>query len=76
MPVPWRRLPTGTIIVDMPEPATCERVVLYARVSSHDQRAISTVNLRAFRSMPPNGISTSWNRCLRSVPGSTASVAK
>jgi putative resolvase len=39
MPVPWRRLPTGTIIVDMPEPARCERVALYARVSSHDQRA-------------------------------------
>ena len=39
MPVPWRRLPTGPIVVDMPEPATCERVALYARVSSHDQRA-------------------------------------
>jgi len=39
MPVPWRRLPTGTIIVDLPEPARCERVALYARVSSHDQRA-------------------------------------
>jgi len=39
MPVPWRKLPTGTIVVDAPEPATCERVALYARVSSHDQRA-------------------------------------
>jgi len=39
MPVPWRRLPTGTIIVDMPEPVECERVALYARVSSYDQRA-------------------------------------
>jgi putative resolvase len=39
MPVPWRRLPTGTIVVDAPEPTRCERVALYARVSSHDQRA-------------------------------------
>ena len=39
MPVPWRQLPTGTIVVDAPEPVTCERVALYARVSNHDQRA-------------------------------------
>ncbi|MBV8435113.1 MAG: IS607 family transposase [Candidatus Eremiobacteraeota bacterium] len=39
MPVPWRQLPTGTIVVDAPEPAACERVALYARVSSHDQRS-------------------------------------
>ncbi|MHB8141894.1 MAG: IS607 family transposase [Vulcanimicrobiaceae bacterium] len=39
MPVPWRQLPTGTIVVDAPEPVACERVALYARVSSHDQRA-------------------------------------
>lgn len=38
MPVPWRKLPTGTIVVDAPEPIVCERVALYARVSSHDQR--------------------------------------
>ncbi|MDH2909849.1 MAG: IS607-like element ISCARN56 family transposase, partial [Candidatus Eremiobacteraeota bacterium] len=31
-------LPTGTIVVDAPEPIVCERVALYARVSSHDQR--------------------------------------
>jgi putative resolvase len=38
MPVPWRQLPSGTILVDSPmdeQPAT---VALYARVSSHDQR--------------------------------------
>lgn len=39
MPVPWRQLATGTIVVDVPEPVACERVALYARVSSHDQRA-------------------------------------
>jgi putative resolvase len=38
MPVPWRQLSTGTIVVDAPEPVICERVALYARVSSHDQR--------------------------------------
>jgi predicted site-specific integrase-resolvase len=39
MPVPWRQLPTGTIVVDVPEPVACERVALYARVSSHALRA-------------------------------------
>jgi putative resolvase len=39
MPVPFRRLPTGTILVDVVASAGAERVVLYARVSSHDQRA-------------------------------------
>jgi Predicted site-specific integrase-resolvase len=40
MPVPFRRLPSGTILVDSPSPvAAADRVVLYARVSSHDQRA-------------------------------------
>ena len=39
MPVPARRLESGTIWVDVAaEPAT-GRVVLYARVSSHDQRS-------------------------------------
>ena len=38
MPVPFRRLPSGTILVDVAA-AGDERVVLYARVSSHDQRA-------------------------------------
>jgi putative resolvase len=37
MPVPFRRLPSGTILVDVAA-AGEERVVLYARVSSHDQR--------------------------------------
>ena len=38
MPVPFRRLPSGTILVDVAA-AGEERVVLYARVSSHDQRS-------------------------------------
>jgi putative resolvase len=38
MPVPYRRLPSGTILVDVAEASGDQRVVLYARVSSHDQR--------------------------------------
>lgn len=38
MPVPFRRLPSGTILVDVAATGY-ERVVLYARVSSHDQRS-------------------------------------
>lgn len=38
MPVPFRRLPSGTILVDVAAPGD-GRVVLYARVSSHDQRS-------------------------------------
>lgn len=37
MPVPARRLPSGTIVVDPPETAE-GRTVAYVRVSSHDQR--------------------------------------
>jgi putative resolvase len=39
MPVPARRLPSGTILVDAPSSPPGERVVLYARVAAHDQRA-------------------------------------
>ena len=39
MPVPFRRLPSGTILVDVAKQAGDQRVVLYARVSCHDQRA-------------------------------------
>ena len=39
MPVPFRRLPSGTILVDVAKQAGDQRVVRYARVSSHDQRA-------------------------------------
>jgi putative resolvase len=39
MPVPARRLPSGTILVDAPGSPPSGRVVLYARVSAHDQRA-------------------------------------
>ena len=31
MPVPFRRLPSGTILVDVAEPTSPQRVVLYAR---------------------------------------------
>ena len=37
MPVPSRQLSTGTILVDVPETPT-GRTVVYARVSSHDQK--------------------------------------
>lgn len=39
MPVPARRLASGTIWVDVAETRCDGRVVVYARVSSHDQRA-------------------------------------
>src|SRR5919106_4307217 len=41
MPVPARRLPSGTILVDTPgsDGVPDRRAVLYARVSAHDQRA-------------------------------------
>lgn len=40
MPVPFRRLASGTILVDAPSAVAARaRVVVYARVSSHDQRA-------------------------------------
>jgi putative resolvase len=40
MPVPARRLPSGTILVEVPasDGALASRAVLYARVSAHDQR--------------------------------------
>jgi len=39
MPVPARRLGSGTIWVDVADARAEGRVVVYARVSSHDQRA-------------------------------------
>src|SRR5918992_1177234 len=43
MPVPARRLPSGTILVEVPggdgDGVSVGRAVLYARVSAHDQRA-------------------------------------
>jgi putative resolvase len=41
MPVPARRLPSGTILVDTPGTGSLpdRRAVLYARVSAYDQRA-------------------------------------
>jgi putative resolvase len=40
MPVPARRLPSGTILVDAPGSGSPDgRAVVYARVSAHDQRA-------------------------------------
>lgn len=38
MPVPWRQMPGGTILVDAPMDEKSSAVALYARVSSHDQR--------------------------------------
>ena len=38
MPVPWRQMPGGTILVDAPIDDSPAAVALYARVSSHDQR--------------------------------------
>jgi len=38
MPVPWRQMPGGTILVDVPMDEKPSAVALYARVSSHDQR--------------------------------------
>ena len=39
LPVPGRQMPTGTILVDAPESAEGAGAVLYARVSSGDQKA-------------------------------------
>ncbi|WP_406037000.1 IS607 family transposase [Micromonospora sp. NBC_00898] len=39
MPVPARRLPSGTILVDVADTAPQDQVVVYARVSSADQKA-------------------------------------
>ncbi|MEV4729824.1 IS607 family transposase [Saccharopolyspora sp. NPDC049426] len=39
MPVPARRLESGTIWIDVADAQQTGRVVIYARVSSHDQRA-------------------------------------
>jgi putative resolvase len=40
MPVPARRLPSGTILVEAPGSSSpAGRAVVYARVSAHDQRA-------------------------------------
>ena len=39
MPVPCRQTATGTILVDAPSESHSRSVALYARVSSHDQRA-------------------------------------
>jgi putative resolvase len=39
MPVPARRLPSGTILVDTPAGPSGGQAVLYARVCAHDQRA-------------------------------------
>ena len=39
MPVPCRKTPTGTILVDAPTEQIAQTVALYARVSSHDQKS-------------------------------------
>src|SRR5258708_20432252 len=45
MPVPARRLPSGTIMVEVPDDAQQGQVVVYARVSSADQRADQRADL-------------------------------
>ena len=37
MPLPFRRLPSGAILVDIAKPTGDQQVALSARVSSHDQ---------------------------------------
>jgi len=39
MPVPYTVTPTGTILVDVPKAEESDSVVIYARVSSSDQKA-------------------------------------
>jgi len=39
LPVPARQMPSGTILIDVPESAEGAGAVLYARVSSGDQKA-------------------------------------
>jgi putative resolvase len=38
MPVPWSQTPSGAIVVEQPQ-ETLDRVALYARVSSNDQKS-------------------------------------
>ncbi len=45
MPVPARRLPSGTIMVEVPDNAQQGQVVVYALVSSADQRADQRADL-------------------------------
>jgi putative resolvase len=45
MPVPARRLPSGTIMVEVADDAQQGQVVVYARVSSADQRADQRADL-------------------------------
>jgi putative resolvase len=49
MPVPARRLPSGTIVVDPPEVDGSGRTVAYVRVSSHVQRPDLEVEAQAGR---------------------------
>jgi putative resolvase len=69
MPVPARRLPSGTILVQVPAPgsdgdgAPDRRAVLYARVSAHDQRAdLDRKSLGCRRGRP--GRVSAWPRWL------------
>ena len=72
MPVPARRLPSGTILVDTSASPPGGRVVLYARVSAHDQRtdlARQVTRLTAWTTS--QGVSVlRWS--LRSAPPGTA----
>src|SRR5258708_6514805 len=62
MPVPARRLPSGTIMVDVVSDDTQGQVVVYARVSSADQRADQRADLD--------------RQGARGTPGSTGPAAR
>jgi predicted site-specific integrase-resolvase len=67
MPVPWRQLATGTILVDVDESSTAVAVALYARVSSHDQRADLDRQLARLSTSAAGRSCTSWRQRGKSV---------
>jgi hypothetical protein len=86
MPVPWRQLATGTILVDVDESSTAASVALYARVSSHDQRADfrSSIGARlsTYAAGPPRRAANPYEQkalskptAVRSDDGSVATIA-
>jgi putative resolvase len=55
LPAPAKQLPTGTILVDPPAEAVAPRAVLYARVSSADQKEDLERQLDRLRGYPATG---------------------
>ena len=77
MPVPARRLASGTIWVDAAVAGDAGRVVVYARVSSHDQRAdldrqVARVTEWATGSGHQSALAAAGRRVLVVDPGETA----